>query len=57
MEITQEERDAVYKTIYNRRDTRSEFKSDDVDDAVIQRLLDAAHHAPSVGYMQPWDFI
>jgi len=57
IEITQEERDAVYKTIYNRRDTRSEFKSDEVDDEVIQRLLDAAHHAPSVGYMQPWDFI
>lgn len=57
IEITNEERDAVYKTIYNRRDTRSEFKSDAIDDEVINRLLDAAHHAPSVGYMQPWDFI
>jgi 5,6-dimethylbenzimidazole synthase len=56
-QITQEERDAVYKTIYNRRDTRSEFKSDEVDPEVLQRLLDAAHHAPSVGFMQPWDFI
>jgi len=55
--ITQEERDAVYKTIYNRRDTRGEFKSDVVSDEVIARLLDAAHHAPSVGFMQPWDFI
>ena len=57
VKITQEEKEAVYKTIYNRRDTRSEFKSDDIDDEVIARLLDAAHHAPSVGYMQPWDFI
>jgi len=57
LQITQEERDAVYKTIYNRRDTRSEFKSDEVSDEVLQRLLDAAHHAPSVGFMQPWDFI
>jgi len=57
IEITQDERDAVYKTIYNRRDTRSEFTSETVDDEVIKRLLDAAHHAPSVGYMQPWDFI
>lgn len=57
MEITQEERDAVYKTIYNRRDTRGEFKSDEVSDEVIARLLNAAHHAPSVGFMQPWDFI
>ena len=57
MEITQEERDAVYKTIYTRRDTRSEFLDEEIDDEVIKRLLDAAHHAPSVGFMQPWDFI
>ncbi len=57
IQITKEERDAVYKTIYNRRDTRSEFKSDEVSPEVLQRLLDAAHHAPSVGFMQPWDFI
>ncbi|RLA73423.1 MAG: 5,6-dimethylbenzimidazole synthase [Epsilonproteobacteria bacterium] len=57
MKITQEEKEAVYKTIYNRRDTRNEFKSDDIDDEVIARLLKAAHHSPSVGYMQPWDFI
>lgn len=55
--ITQEERDAVYKTIYNRRDTRGEFTNEEVSDEVINRLLDAAHHAPSVGFMQPWDFI
>jgi 5,6-dimethylbenzimidazole synthase len=24
---------------------------------VLQRLLSAAHHAPSVGFMQPWRFI
>jgi len=57
IKITQEEKEAVYKTIYNRRDTRNEFKSDDIDDEVIARLLKAAHHSPSVGYMQPWDFI
>lgn len=57
MNITEEEKEAVYKTIYNRRDTRGEFKSDDIDDEVISRILDAAHHAPSVGFMQPWDFV
>ncbi len=57
MNITDEEKKAVYKTIYNRRDTRGEFKSDDIDDEVISRILDAAHHAPSVGFMQPWDFV
>ncbi|RME28709.1 MAG: nicotinate-nucleotide--dimethylbenzimidazole phosphoribosyltransferase [Deltaproteobacteria bacterium] len=24
---------------------------------MLRRLLDAAHHAPSVGFMQPWNFI
>ena len=57
MKITEQERDAVYKTIYNRRDTRAEFNSDPVPDDVLNRILDAAHHAPSVGFMQPWDFI
>ncbi len=57
IEITKEEREAVYKTIYNRRDTRSEFKNDEVDPKILARILDAAHHAPSVGFMQPWDFI
>lgn len=57
MEITQEERDAVYKTIYNRRDTRAEFLPDPIEDEVLKRILKAAHHAPSVGFMQPWDFV
>ena len=26
-------------------------------DEVLRRILDAAHHAPSVGFMQPWDFL
>jgi 5,6-dimethylbenzimidazole synthase len=50
------ERDAVYRCIHNRRDVRSEFLPLPVPDAVLARLLLAAHHAPSVGFMQPWDF-
>ncbi len=57
MKITASERDGVYKTIYNRRDTRGEFLPDPVSDEVLERILNAAHHAPSVGFMQPWDFI
>ncbi|MCJ8302590.1 5,6-dimethylbenzimidazole synthase [Shewanella sp.] len=57
MKITQAERDAVYKTIFNRRDVRAEFKSDPIPDDVLMRILTAAHHAPSVGFMQPWDFV
>lgn len=51
------ERAAVYRAIHARRDVRSQFLPDPVDDAVLARLLHAAHHAPSVGFMQPWSFI
>ena len=47
------ERAAVYRAIYERRDMRH-FVPAPVDPAVLARLIDAAHHAPSVGYMQPW---
>lgn len=57
MQISETEKEAVYKTIYNRRDTRGEFLDEELDDEVINRLLNAAHHSPSVGFMQPWDFI
>ncbi len=57
MQITNEERDAVYKTIYARRDVRGEYKPDDIPDEVLMRVLTAAHHAPSVGFSQPWDFV
>ena len=33
------------------------FRPDPVDPSVLRRLLWAAHHAPSVGYMQPWRFV
>lgn len=51
------DRAAVYRAILTRRDVRSQFRPDPVPDAVLSRLLVAAHHAPSVGFMQPWTFI
>ena len=50
------EREAVYRAIRERRDCRT-FLPDALPDDLITRLLDAAHHAPSVGFMQPWNFI
>ena len=50
------EQQAVYRAIYERRDMRH-FSGGVVADEVMQRLLSAAHHAPSVGFMQPWRFI
>jgi len=55
--FTQPERDAVYRAIFSRRDVRSQFTSRPIEDEVLDRLLTAAHHAPSVGFMQPWNFI
>lgn len=50
------ERAAVYRAIAERRDMRH-FKPDPVDADTLQRLLAAAHCAPSVGLMQPWRFV
>jgi 5,6-dimethylbenzimidazole synthase len=51
------ERRGVYRAIYERRDIRSQFLPEPIPDDVLGRLLDAAHHGPSVGFMQPWDLI
>ncbi len=53
----QADRDGLYKAIFNRRDVRGQFKPDAIPDDVLSRVLYAAHHAPSVGFMQPWDFM
>lgn len=52
-----DERDAVYKAIFTRRDVRSEFLPDPIAPDVLSRILTAAHHAPSVGLSQPWNFL
>jgi 5,6-dimethylbenzimidazole synthase len=57
VDFTAEEQAAVYKCIFNRRDVRGQFLPEPVPDGVLARILRAAHHAPSVGFMQPWDFV
>ena len=47
----------LYDVINRRRDTRREFTGAPVDDDVLERVLLAAHAAPSVGMTQPWDFV
>lgn len=51
------DRAAVYQAIFNRRDVRGQFLPTPVPDDVLSRVLMAAHHAPSVGFMQPWNFL
>jgi 5,6-dimethylbenzimidazole synthase len=55
--LSDSERAGVYRAIFTRRDTRGEFLPDPVSDEILSRILAAAHHAPSVGYMQPWSFL
>lgn len=57
MKINHSERDALYKVIHSRRDVRNDFLPTPIPEDVLQRILLAGHHAPSVGFMQPWDFI
>jgi 5,6-dimethylbenzimidazole synthase len=47
----------IYDVIARRRDVRGEFTGDPVDEATLDRVLRAAHAAPSVGLSQPWDFV
>jgi 5,6-dimethylbenzimidazole synthase len=51
------ERAAVYRVIFERRDVRKNFVRKPIANEVLERILTAAHHAGSVGFMQPWDFV
>jgi 5,6-dimethylbenzimidazole synthase len=46
-----------YDVLARRRDVRAEFTGQPLDEAVVERVLTAAHAAPSVGMSQPWDFV
>jgi nicotinate-nucleotide--dimethylbenzimidazole phosphoribosyltransferase len=52
-----EAREALRRIIEARRDVRRRFLPTAVPDDVLERILQAAHHAPSVGLSQPWDFL
>jgi len=56
-DFSNEEKNGLYKAIFSRRDVRSHFLSKPIEDEVLSRILNAAHHAPSVGFSQPWNFI
>jgi nicotinate-nucleotide--dimethylbenzimidazole phosphoribosyltransferase len=49
-------RAALAEVIGARRDVRR-FRPDPIGDDVLERLLAAAHRAPSVGLSQPWRFV
>jgi 5,6-dimethylbenzimidazole synthase len=55
-EFSSGDREVLYRVIERRRDVRA-FRPDPIPSETLYRLLSAAHHAPSVGLMQPWNFI
>ncbi|MGB0910876.1 MAG: 5,6-dimethylbenzimidazole synthase [Nitrospirales bacterium] len=52
-----DEREAVYRAIFERRDVRKNFLRKPIPKTTLERILKASHHAGSVGFMQPWDFL
>ena len=56
-DFSPEEKDGFYKAVFSRRDVRSHFTPEPIDEQALTRILNAAHHAPSVGFSQPWNFI
>jgi len=55
--FTQGERDVIYQVIRARRDIRHFIPDQTVPPEILERILRAAHQAPSVGLMQPWRLI
>ncbi|MDT9000195.1 5,6-dimethylbenzimidazole synthase [Paucibacter sp. APW11] len=55
--FTHAQAEVVREAIAQRRDCRHFLPGPPLPDAQLERLLQAAHQAPSVGLMQPWRFM
>jgi 5,6-dimethylbenzimidazole synthase len=55
--FSETQKKGVYRAIYERRDIRKEFLPKAIPKKILLKLMKAAHHAGSVGFMQPWNFI
>jgi len=55
--FTDEECAVAHRVIHARRDMRHFTAGAHVDAGALNRILEAGHAAPSVGFMQPWRFI
>lgn len=58
MNFTNKDANKLLKIIKARRDVRgNRFINKPIEDEKIQKILEAAIFAPSVGYSQPWKFV
>ena len=56
--FTESECRVLEEIMFHRRDVRgNRFTSREIPDGYLNRILDAAMRAPSVGYSQPWEFV
>lgn len=51
------EKNELYRAIFERRDIKDEFLPHKISKEILMKILNAAHHAGSVGFMQPRNFI
>ena len=54
--LTEEGKNGLYTAMFNRRDIRT-FLPTPIPEEKLYKILESAHSAPSVGFMQPWNFI
>ena len=54
--LMKKKKDSTKQSIQG-RDVRSHFTSEPINDNTLTKILHAAHHAPSVGFSQPWNFV
>ena len=54
--FSEADRGVIYDLMRSRRDVRR-FRPEPIPSDVLRRILEMAHLAPSVGFMQPWNFI
>ncbi|OLO28215.1 5,6-dimethylbenzimidazole synthase [Alkalihalophilus pseudofirmus] len=53
---SEEQKQTLYDVIKRRRDVRT-FTNKEVPQQAIMNIIQAGHDGPSVGFMQPWNFI
>jgi len=58
MKFNEDEAELFFKLLASRRDVRgNRFLEKQVEEEKLQKILQAALFAPSVGYSQPWKFV
>lgn len=56
--FSENEQGILFDIMSARRDVRgNHFTDEELDDAIVQKILQVAEISPSVGFSQPWEFV